>query len=193
MMMNLNNEDDLIIKECNNCGHPKPLTDYNKRASATDGHKADCRACCILMGADYQDRNRDKINEYNRKKSIKLKEEKQQFEKEHPEIIIKRKKIKAEKSKKLKIALKKRQAKKARLRYSKLDENGKIKLYIKDKKNFKNAVDNLSDAYIRKLLRKQKSHIGLPITEKIVEMKREQVIAKRLLTKYSKECNYENR
>ena len=33
-------------KQCNTCGHARPLTEYYKDASSPDGHRYTCKWCC---------------------------------------------------------------------------------------------------------------------------------------------------
>jgi len=55
------------MKECRVCGDIKPVTEFSKRARSKDGLQADCKTCCKAYLQEYSKKNRDKINELNRK------------------------------------------------------------------------------------------------------------------------------
>lgn len=49
------------VKNCSRCGVEKPLHDFQRRSSAKDGRRADCRACVRLSSADYYARNNETV------------------------------------------------------------------------------------------------------------------------------------
>ncbi len=77
------------MKECRVCGDVKPVTEFSKRARSKDGLQADCKACCTAYLKEYSKRNRDKINERNRKRYAKNAEKERQrsaqWRKDNPE------------------------------------------------------------------------------------------------------------
>ena len=50
------------MKQCSKCKQSKPLTEFSKDKNKTDGYKSECKSCV----KEYQQKNQDKIKEYNK-------------------------------------------------------------------------------------------------------------------------------
>ena len=53
-------------KECRNCGHIKPLSDYYKHKQMWDGHLNKCKECVKHRVAIHREKNIEKVREYDR-------------------------------------------------------------------------------------------------------------------------------
>ena len=49
------------MKVCNQCKTEKPLSSYNKKSSAKDGHYHTCKPCKASIDKDYRDRNKERL------------------------------------------------------------------------------------------------------------------------------------
>jgi hypothetical protein len=62
-------------KHCTICKEVKPLSDFNRRSLAADGHASGCRECVKATAQKWREANRDKIRashrEYSRSPSLK--------------------------------------------------------------------------------------------------------------------------
>lgn len=78
-------------KRCNRCGVVKPLTDFHKLTSASDGHKGDCKVC--LNADQLARRNADPIKyalkdkAYRENNKDKVKNSKKKWTEENAEYI----------------------------------------------------------------------------------------------------------
>lgn len=70
-------------KCCSQCGADKPLTEFNKKTSTWDGHRAQCRECQKLDGAIYRDTHKEEIKAWHAQNYIDNKDEINQRNKDY--------------------------------------------------------------------------------------------------------------
>ena len=58
--------EDATVKACKQCGEVKPLSEYHKKAKATDGHAFRCKACTAADQRAYRQANADAVKERKR-------------------------------------------------------------------------------------------------------------------------------
>lgn len=63
----------MIEKKCVSCKSTKPLEDYNRDRSSSDGYKTYCRECASEQNRRYRERHREKINKKKRQRYWKSK------------------------------------------------------------------------------------------------------------------------
>lgn len=89
MQRNYDNEGNLISKECSCCHKVKPVLEFNKCKSKSDGLQIKCKECL----KKYYQENSDCIKEKSKEYYEKNKESKKEYQKENKEHIKERKKI----------------------------------------------------------------------------------------------------
>lgn len=57
----------MVEKKCVSCRVVKPLEDFNKNKSSSDGYKVYCRECASEQNRRYREKHREKINRKKRK------------------------------------------------------------------------------------------------------------------------------
>lgn len=147
----------LTEKRCSKCETVKPISEFYKDSTKTDGYRAYCKECKKIHGKQYRLLNRDKIleterlykinnrekiNEYAKKHRVIVKEikkaEKQKYYEEHKEEIEKEKELK----KLVQHEKKKEKARKyAKLKYS---ENKDFECKKAKDKYYKNHEKNVT-------------------------------------------------
>ncbi len=55
-----------LEKACTTCKQVKPLTDFFKQRASKDGLTSQCKACVLKHQKEFYQKNRQRINEYNR-------------------------------------------------------------------------------------------------------------------------------
>jgi len=58
--------DDCTPKRCVRCGVDKSRSEFHKRAKASDGLNAACKACLLAERRAYREKNRDRLNQESR-------------------------------------------------------------------------------------------------------------------------------
>lgn len=54
-------------KHCNNCKTTKPAEEFHKDSTTKSGLRVFCKVCVNAKRKEYRERNRDSVNEYNKK------------------------------------------------------------------------------------------------------------------------------
>ena len=89
MQRNYDNEGKLVSKECSCCHEIKPVSEFSKCKSKTDGLQAKCKECI----KKYIQENKDKIKERNKKyrqeNKDKIKEKRKKYKQENKDKIKK--------------------------------------------------------------------------------------------------------
>ena len=68
-----NNTTPIISKMCSKCHQNKPLTEYNKDKSKTDGLRFSCKQCQSIAGKLYRDNNKQiNANKIYNKNDVKI-------------------------------------------------------------------------------------------------------------------------
>ena len=67
------------MKQCSKCKQSKPLTEFSKDKNKTDGYKSECKSCV----KEYQQKNQDKIKEYNKEYKQKNQDKIKEYNKEY--------------------------------------------------------------------------------------------------------------
>ena len=55
------------MKTCSKCKQAKELACFSRLSGSRDGLKGTCRACAALMSKDWRERNRQQVEDYNKK------------------------------------------------------------------------------------------------------------------------------
>jgi hypothetical protein len=76
-------------KRCIGCGEEKPLDSFYRSKGAKDGRKSRCKPCAHAQTLEWRRANRERHNEYNRKKRARepgrKREERRRERREQPE------------------------------------------------------------------------------------------------------------
>ena len=56
------------MKTCSRCKVKKPLSEFVKHHKYPGGIFCYCKSCCVKLSANYRDKNREKVNEYGRRR-----------------------------------------------------------------------------------------------------------------------------
>lgn len=57
------------MKICTRCGIEKSLSDFHKNKNRKDGHVGICKPCAILLTKNWQDGNKEKLQQYQADRS----------------------------------------------------------------------------------------------------------------------------
>ena len=63
LQRNYDEEGNLISKECNICHEVKPVSEFSKCKSKSDGYQLKCKECTKQYGKEYREENKDKLSE----------------------------------------------------------------------------------------------------------------------------------
>lgn len=77
------------MKKCSRCKVEKPLSDFNKKAAAKDGHRAQCRQCQKSEGSSYYESNKERViartGEYKKNNRVKVEAAAKKWRDKNPE------------------------------------------------------------------------------------------------------------
>lgn len=87
-----NGKDELKTKKCISCKKTKPVTDFYKRRSESEGRKSSCKKCCAIYAKKRRGTNKDKTYQKEYQKEYR------KTPKEERELKRKRQKMEANKA-----------------------------------------------------------------------------------------------
>ncbi len=146
-------------KKCSKCGEVKPLSEFNKSKSRKDRHADWCKECLNIYSKAYRKANPEKILAYNKA-----------YRKANPEKILAYSKAYYKVNKEKLNDYSKEWA-----------VNNPEKRKVSVNKNALKNKKELSDNYVKRLFIQRTSLTASDIPPELIEIKRQQLILKRLL------------
>ena len=89
MQRNYDNEGNLISKECSKCHEIKPVSEFSKCKSKTDGLEAKCKECIKKYIQENKDKIKEKNKKYRQENKDKIKEKRKKYKQENKDKIKK--------------------------------------------------------------------------------------------------------
>lgn len=84
-------------KKCSTCQEVKPLDSFNRNACKKDGRANQCKECCRAYGAEYREKNKDRVVEtkklYREKNKDRIAEAKRIYHEKNKDRVAETKRL----------------------------------------------------------------------------------------------------